>query len=159
MARRSKVTGDRELIARMKLISSAVAGRPLDQLCGETLDPMKVETIANARVLRQPGTNPKGGHLDQGVVVARVLSKGKGYRRFWLSFRNRARYIAHLVEYGTAPHFQPRRGIMHPGARQKPFIRPAFDSKGPEALKIFSQGAWNLIRRYTLEVVKSRRMR
>lgn len=34
---------------------------------------------------------------------------------------------AHFVEWGTAPHFQPNRfgGIWHPGARPKPFLRPA----------------------------------
>jgi HK97 gp10 family phage protein len=36
---------------------------------------------------------------------------------------------AHFVEFGTAPHWQPNRfgGIMHPGARPKPFLRPAYE--------------------------------
>lgn len=37
--------------------------------------------------------------------------------------------VGHLVEFGTAPHWQPNRfgGTMHPGARAKPFMRPAYD--------------------------------
>lgn len=37
--------------------------------------------------------------------------------------------VAVLVEFGTAPHWQPNRngGTMHPGARAKPFMRPAFE--------------------------------
>lgn len=37
--------------------------------------------------------------------------------------------VGHLVEFGTAPHWQPNRGggTMHPGARAEPFMRPAFD--------------------------------
>lgn len=37
--------------------------------------------------------------------------------------------VGHLVEFGTAPHWQPNRfgGTMHPGARPKPFMRPAYD--------------------------------
>lgn len=36
---------------------------------------------------------------------------------------------SHLVEFGTAPHWQPNRfgGIMHPGARPKPWLRPAYE--------------------------------
>lgn len=33
-----------------------------------------------------------------------------------------------LLEFGTAPHFQPKRGVMHPGAQAFPHMRPAFDS-------------------------------
>lgn len=32
-----------------------------------------------------------------------------------------------LLEFGTAPHFQPQRGVMHPGAQAFPHMRPAFD--------------------------------
>jgi hypothetical protein len=156
---KSKVIGDKELIARMRIISQAVSGRPLDDLCKESLEPMRAETQSNARVLRQPGTNPKGGHLDQGVAVGKREQRGRGYRIFWLGFRNRARRIAHLVEFGTLPHYQPRRRVMHPGARPKPFIRPAFDSKKGDVALIFGRGSWALIRAYTLDVVKTRRLR
>ena len=45
--------------------------------------------------------------------------------------------VAHLVEFGTAPHFQPNRfgGIMHPGARPKPFLRPAFETMKEEVVR------------------------
>jgi hypothetical protein len=64
---------------------------------------------------------------------------------FWLSFKLRARKIAHLVEFGTAPHWQPRwrGGWMHPGARPKPFIRPAYDAKAGDAVRIISREIWS----------------
>lgn len=157
MARRSKVVGDRDLIANMKGIGGAVSGRPLDALLADSLEPMRQETVANARVLRQPGTTPVGGHLDEGVVVAKVESRGKGYRRYWLTFRNRARKIAHLVEFGTLPHYQPLRRIMHPGARPKPFIRPAFEGHKSKAVEAFAAGAWKLIKAYALSNTARRR--
>lgn len=51
---------------------------------------------------------------------------------------------AHLVEFGTKPHFQKRklksdkraRRVIHPGADPKPFLRPAFDSKKNESIEI-----------------------
>lgn len=32
-----------------------------------------------------------------------------------------------ILEWGTAPHFQPGRGTMHPGSAAFPHMRPAFD--------------------------------
>lgn len=55
-------------------------------------------------------------------------------------------WYAHFVELGTASHLikakPPNKTlaigpaeVMHPGATKKPFIRPAVDSKGQEALE------------------------
>jgi hypothetical protein len=64
--------------------------------------------------------------------------------------------IAHLVELGTEPHtiapkgmagsLKIKRGsgprvhvrgeIQHPGAKRKPFLRPAYDEKGREAMNV-----------------------
>lgn len=67
--------------------------------------------------------------------------------------------IAHLVEFGTKPHLIAPKGqsgalkikrgvgpavyvegaVRHPGARAKPFMRPAYDTKGREVVKIVEQ--------------------
>jgi HK97 gp10 family phage protein len=48
--------------------------------------------------------------------------------------------IAHLVEFGTRPHVQPDRGgVIHPGSRQQPFMRPAWDTKKNEALAVIQR--------------------
>lgn len=58
--------------------------------------------------------------------------------------RKKGGYHAHLVELGTQPHdirnvvigdkFYPV--IHHPGSKKKPFLRPAFNAKKADALKI-----------------------
>ena len=62
------------------------------------------------------------------------------------------RQYAHLVEFGTRPHSlkkgdQLARGrrphvqtgpANHPGATAKPFMRPAFDTKKQEAIRVFA---------------------
>ena len=66
--------------------------------------------------------------------------------------KSRHSRLAHLVEFGTAPHrIEPRRKgkvlafevngetvftthVDHPGARQQPFLRPAGDTKAQEAV-------------------------
>lgn len=44
---------------------------------------------------------------------------------------------AHLVEFGTAPHFQPKRGVQHPGAKPTPFMGPAYLQTREEVVKRF----------------------
>lgn len=36
--------------------------------------------------------------------------------------------LGHLLEFGTAPHWQPLRQRMHPGAQPFPHWRPAFET-------------------------------
>lgn len=47
------------------------------------------------------------------------------------------RNYAHLVEFGVRPHYQPKRKRMHPGFAPEPFIRPAYDEKKDEAVRVF----------------------
>lgn len=124
---RITLRGDKEL--RAALLRKAVLNRSaVNSAMEDALGPMRDLTETNARALRQPG-NPKGGHLDQGVVsVAMPQLSSRTRFVWWVSFTKRARKIAHLVEFGTAPHDQPNRGVRHPGARPKPFFRPAFDT-------------------------------
>jgi hypothetical protein len=103
------------------------------------------QTVENALQRRQVGYTPKGGHLDEGVVIAKRLARGRAHRVFWVSFRKRARKIAHLVEFGTAPHYQPLRRIMHPGARPYPFFRPAFETTKQEVVGRFSRKTFEKI--------------
>lgn len=151
------VVGDRELIRNLGRMTQVVGGQTLDAGMKQSLEPMRAETEKNARARRRTWLNPRGGHLDQGVVVAKRRSTGRWHREFWLSFKGRARRIAHLVEFGTRPHWQPRRKIMHPGARPYPFFRPAFESKKQEVMAIFGRVAWDLIRTQTLRITRGRR--
>lgn len=61
-------------------------------------------------------------------------------------------FYAHMVEFGTKPHeIKPksapslflagilRASVKHPGARARPFMRPAFDNKAEDATKAFGK--------------------
>lgn len=71
----------------------------------------------------------------KGVVTSTVRTSGKHG------------YIANWVEYGTAAHWiKPKTGrslyfaglnfgaVLHPGARAKPFMRPAMDNRQQDAV-------------------------
>jgi hypothetical protein len=53
----------------------------------------------------------------------------------------------HLVEYGSAPHWQPNRfgGVQHPGARPFPHMRPAFEEHRDNMAKIYFGEIWTAI--------------
>lgn len=118
------VRGDREVVRAMRAMKSETT-RSLDPVMKSSLEPLRSTAAKNARALRQPGKSPAGGHLDQGVVT-RKISGSTNLRVFWVGLINRARGIGHLVEFGTAPHWQPKRKRMHPGAKPHPWFTPAY---------------------------------
>lgn len=134
------VTGDKALLAKMAATPTRTIAR-LEPLGQAALQPMKASAKANAATHRQPH-NPAGGHLDQGIVIQKIPGQPTLTRQFWLSLTGRARKIGHLVEFGTAPHYQPRRKRMHPGAKAKPFMTPAYEQNKAEAIGIVSNGLW-----------------
>lgn len=158
MARvRGYVRGDKALQVNMRRAYNSVGGQFLDRMLVDALEPMRDQTEENARKLRnyngkypgfpQPATPRKGGHLDQGIVIRKREQRGRLHRVYWISFSKRARKKAHLVEFGTAPHFQPnfRGGFNHPGAAPRPFMRPAFETKKKEVLSFVARRTWRQI--------------
>lgn len=97
-------------------------------------DAAKQNLIANGSV--------ETGALAASLSIAHDGAKGRrtlmGPRTGTVKGRVPSAY-SHLVEYGTAPHWQPNRfgGIMHPGARPKPWLRPALDSSTEAAAKAY----------------------
>lgn len=157
MAAKFKLSGDAQLRNNMRRIAGVYNGRAMDVDIEASLEPLRRETEQNAVKARnfdgkypdffpQPGNTRKGGHLDDGVVSARIAGSSKR-RVWWVSFTKRARKLAHLVEFGTAPHFQPRfkKGFHHPGARPHPFFRPAFDAQKDNVIATLSRRAWQRI--------------
>jgi HK97 gp10 family phage protein len=89
----------------------------------------------------------KPGSLRDSVRVSMRTSNKTGQVRASVKAGDKVAYYAHWVEFGTARHWiLPKNrkslviaGIMkekveHPGARPKPFMRRAFDTKAQAAL-------------------------
>jgi HK97 gp10 family phage protein len=135
----TRVTGDKELIANLRLLAKGIPVRVIDSSAKSAMKPMTDEAKQNARMHRQPGRRPKGGHLDEGIAFRKAKQQTRRRRSYVLGAMNRARRILHLVEFGTMRHWQPNRfgGIWHPGARPYPIMRPAFDNHSDEVSKIF----------------------
>lgn len=142
--------GDKQLRQNLRDLGQVFSPRQLDAAIKDALDPLVGQTEANARSVRdyagkypgfpEPKTPRRGGHLDEGVQ-SRLIAGSATKRTWWVAFARRARKLAHLVEFGTSPHFQPRfrRGYAHPGARPHPFFRPAFEARKHDVLATLRQ--------------------
>lgn len=92
-----------------------------------------------------------------GDLEASIRVSTRTYKRFGQVLAravagNKKAFYAHMVEFGTARHWiKPktakslfiagvfRQVVDHPGARQQPFMRPAFDRSGGSAIARFAE--------------------
>jgi HK97 gp10 family phage protein len=88
----------------------------------------------------------KSGALRRSIKVSTGIKKGRVYSR--VRAGDKVAFYAHMVEFGTAGHkIAAKKGGMlnfggrlvksvdHPGARQRPFMRPAIDGKQGDAVE------------------------
>lgn len=106
---------------------------------------------ARARELvPQPPATSKSGNIRTGALKRRIVAQTRGVQRDRdgkptlfvgvVQVRRKRkgekgrnpRTYAHLVEFGVKPKM--RNGKIHPGSPAQPFLRPAFEEKGQEAL-------------------------
>lgn len=88
------------------------------------------------------------GDLRDSIRVSARLQKKRGKVEATVKAGSKKAWYAHLVEFGTAAHFiKPKNRkslffawlakevVNHPGAKRKPYMRPAFDGKAQSALQ------------------------
>lgn len=150
---RSGVYGDRSVVAALNELAKGISGAEIDQGAVKALGPMLADTKTRIQANRnypgkypgfpQPKSPRKGGHVDQGIII-RKEGASNGTRSYKLGATRRARYLLHLLEFGTAPHFQPhfKGGFMHPGARPKPALTPSFEEHRDEVPAALGRFIW-----------------
>lgn len=131
-----------------------IGGRELDALL-QSLAPKMEQNImrgalaAGARVIRDEAKANVAERLGQLKKSVRVSTRAKnGVVTATIKAGSKEAWYWRFVEFGTAQHLikpktaaalliggAARRSVMHPGARPKPFMRPAFDNKSSEAIE------------------------
>ncbi|MES2787674.1 MAG: HK97-gp10 family putative phage morphogenesis protein [Pseudomonadota bacterium] len=131
------ITGGRELDAFMQTLSAKVEKNI-----------MRSALAAGARVIRTAAQQNVPEELGELKRSIRVTTKAvKGTVSASVKAGSKKAFYWRFVEFGTAPHvINPKNGnalvfgggiarsLMHPGARAKPFLRPALDSAADAAL-------------------------
>lgn len=136
----SKVTGHRQTAAAIRRLAQFPRGK-VGAASRKALAPMLAKAKANLKANK----SYKRGVLYRSMAI-RKLRGSSSLSQWVIAATGRGVSIAHLVEFGTAPHWQPRRGVLHPGARRKPFLEPAFDVHADAATK-------TMLEELTLEII------
>ena len=141
MTSRYGVRGATELAATMRGLSSAPSALARRKARFAALAPVKAAAISNL----EANGSVETGALKQAQIIGDDPSGNKGRSvlgvkpgHFGKDNRQPVSYD-HLVEFGTAPHWQPNRfgGIMHPGARPKPYKRRALEESSQLAIEAY----------------------
>ena len=133
------VRGDKQVAAALRALSRGV-DVPLNAASRHALAPTLSAAKRNART---SDFSDSSGALAKSLVIKKNAARSRklapvhqvGPRRD-VSVTHTAKFsgkkqirrpvkYAHLVEFGTAPHFV-RPGFFHPGAKAKPFMTPAY---------------------------------
>ncbi len=149
--KQSGVTGHVELAKLLRELSKGPSAAEIDAAAEEAMQPMLSKSRERFKALRnflgkypgfpQPAPSRKGGHVDEGIVFKKFGKQSRLNRFYRLGAVRRARYLLHLLEFGTARHWQPRfrGGWQHPGARPHPTLIPTFEEERGKVPETFGR--------------------
>ena len=138
-----KMTGAKELDAVLRRLPTATAKATVRRVSKRALEPVAESARGMVPV--------RSGDLQKSIEVSGKLSKrqAKEARKAIAAGVPMAAVttyvgsnspVAHLVEFGTAPHINGGRfkGSHHPGTAPQPFMRPAWDANKQAVLDSLS---------------------
>ncbi len=128
----SKVTGYRETARSIRRLAQFPKGQ-VGAASRKALAPMLRATKANLKANR----SYHRGVLSRSMKI-RKLKSSSALSQWVIAPTGRGVGIAHLVEAGTRPHWQPKRRQMHPGAKAKPFLEPAYFAHDDDVVRIMA---------------------
>lgn len=142
----SRVSGYRET-ARAIRRAAQFPRRQVTAASRKALRPM----LAKAKANLKSNNSYTRGVLFRSMKIRKIKST-TAVSNWVIAPTGRGVGIAHLVEGGTRPHWQPRRGVMHPGAQAKPFLEPAFFAHDDDVVRILTHELGAGLIRYSSQV-------
>ncbi len=154
------LVGKNQIARKLKGLSGKVAGS-IARRSGS----------AGARVIRNEARRlapQESGNLRKAINVRVRRFQNKSGFHFYVAVDNGPSakhdgWYAHFLEYGTQPHeIKPNKAsalnlgsssavlynvVNHPGIAAQPFMRPAFDTKKDDSVKVVSQKLWQNIKK------------
>jgi HK97 gp10 family phage protein len=129
----SSVTGYKEAARALRQLGR-LATKPVGEASKAALTPILKESKDNLKA----NDSYHRGILYRSMQIRRL--KASAAQIVWaVTATGKGVGIAHLVEFGTEAHWQPKRNWMHPGARPFPFLTPAFHENDHLAIQIFGK--------------------
>ena len=129
-----------EVEMRLQALPEKVRRKTLRQALTQATEMIRAE--AERRCPHRKPVRPGSGweafvdrdliHLHEAITSRVSVGKMSAFGRVGIDYK-KVRH-GHLVEFGTKPHMIGK--LKHPGSDKQPFMRPAFDAKGDEAVRI-----------------------
>lgn len=134
MAKRSKMTGAKALSGAFRQLQSGLTV-PINEASRFSLRP----TVKAAKEKLKANGSVVTGELAALVTVKRDPTSKKDRPTHLVGPDAKSGHyrVAHLVEFGTAPHMVGDK--LHPGAAAAPFLRPAFEETKDEVIRRFGE--------------------
>lgn len=105
------------------------------------------------------------GDLKRHIVARKASRNASRWIAYKVGVRHPETPLAHLVEFGTAPHDIPmptrwggKRIMKHPGSKAYPFLRPAVDLGSGAAIAAARKAAARGVRKMRAELAKEYRL-
>ena len=139
MAAKFSFSGGRELEQALKALGGQISGR-----LGNNATKAGARVIAADARLRVPVVT---GRLKRSITVVGddgLRRQGGSVRAAYVVARAK---IAHIIEFGTVARRQRTTGRFTGSVPARPFLRPALDVAGQEAINRLSENLWNGIAR------------
>ncbi|WP_306049184.1 hypothetical protein [Oceaniradius stylonematis] len=144
---RSKVRGHRKAARNIRRVAKSF-DRPIGEASRYGLQPM----LRSAKQNLLDNGSYESGELYDGMRIRKIKKAPAGHVQHHVTATGKAVSKAHLVEFGTAPHWQPKRQQMHPGAKPHPFIEPAYHEKADETVDRFGKRVGPAIERQAARI-------
>lgn len=153
---KSAVKGHRGVAKALRSMSRMQ--RPVGAASRYALRPVLTDARAN---LAQPKPGRPDGNIITGELMASMkivqAKRTRAETQTLVTATDKGIKKAHLVEFGTDPHWQPNRGVMHPGARPFPFLTPAFYKNEDEVLHRMNDRFIDELRKHVARVARKNR--
>lgn len=129
MAKRAGIYGDKQVRAAFRAMMKQY-GTPVNQASRFALQP--ILKAARANIAEDP-------ELSKSLTIKkdRQAPKTRPTHAVGPASDSPARRRAHFKEFGTDPHMID--GHPHPGEPPRPFLTPAYEAHGKEAIKRFGE--------------------
>lgn len=154
----SYIRGDRQTVRNLRSLAKGLPAASINRSARVAMKPMLTKAKQNANRHRnyvgkwpKQFTQPKAGRQSVAAGLKfRIMKPTKRMvRHYWIGATGRAIKLAHLLEFGTAPHKQPKflGGWYHPGARPRPFMTPAYESEKNNVERSLGHALWGEMQR------------
>ena len=147
----SRVKGHRELSRNLRQLARFVE-RPIAEAQRASLKPI----LATSRKNLKANGSYLTGETSRSMAIRTPRTRAKGIKRALIGATGKGRGKAHLIEFGTDPHWQPKRKVLHPGAKAAPFLTPAYETHRHDAMEIFGKRIGEAMERQAARLGKKR---